>query len=178
VFEGARSGADLEPFTLELPGDTTAKCRVRVIPFVERRDSGRLLLVHVAEEFERPGAARAFLEAVARRRAPGRAADARLPVAGLTRRESEVLRLLARGFQSRQVAASLHVSHVTVRNHIESLLAKLGVHSQLEAVAVYLVQQKRCACIGRRGAARPRVPPIRPRRRELPFGAGPQGAHP
>lgn len=52
----------------------------------------------------------------------------------LTRREREVLRMLACGFNNRQIAAVLGISPTTVRNHIEHLLGKMGVHSKLEAV--------------------------------------------
>lgn len=53
----------------------------------------------------------------------------------LTRREREVLRLLTSGLNTRAVAERLHVSPATVRNHVQKILDKLGVHSRLEAVA-------------------------------------------
>jgi two-component system nitrate/nitrite response regulator NarL len=53
----------------------------------------------------------------------------------LTRRELEVLRLLAEGCNTRAVAQRLGVSPATVRNHVQNLLGKLGVHSRLQAVA-------------------------------------------
>jgi PAS domain S-box-containing protein len=52
----------------------------------------------------------------------------------LTQREVEVLRLLASGVPTEDIAAALGVSRSTARNHIESILAKLGVHSRLQAV--------------------------------------------
>ena len=58
---------------------------------------------------------------------------ATLPVS-ITRREADVLRLLACGASNATIAETLGVSPTTVRNHIEHLLAKLGVHSKLEAV--------------------------------------------
>ena len=54
--------------------------------------------------------------------------------ARLTKRELEVLRLLASGLSNGQIAETLGVSPTTVRNHVEHLLSKLGVHSKLEAV--------------------------------------------
>jgi PAS domain S-box-containing protein len=54
--------------------------------------------------------------------------------APITRREAEVLRLLACGATNREIATTLGISPTTARNHIEHLLAKLGVHSKLEAV--------------------------------------------
>jgi DNA-binding NarL/FixJ family response regulator len=56
--------------------------------------------------------------------------------AGLSRRQREVLALLAEGVQARAIAVRLGLSEATVRNHIRLILRKLGCHSQLEAVAV------------------------------------------
>ncbi len=57
------------------------------------------------------------------------------PPAHLTPRQVEVLRLLEQGRSTKQIAAELHLSNETVRNHIRALLRALGVHSRLEAVA-------------------------------------------
>jgi PAS domain S-box-containing protein len=57
-------------------------------------------------------------------------------VAGvLTRREVDVLRLVASGLDTKACAERLHVSTATIRNHVQNLFTKLGVHSRLEAVA-------------------------------------------
>lgn len=53
----------------------------------------------------------------------------------LTPRQTEVLRLLQRGFSTSQIATELHLSTETVRNHVRHLLRALGVHSRIEAVA-------------------------------------------
>jgi predicted ATPase/DNA-binding CsgD family transcriptional regulator len=63
------------------------------------------------------------------------AADAAVE-AGLTSRETDVLRLLARGMTDREIADSLFVSHRTVNAHVASILAKLGVSSRREAAAL------------------------------------------
>jgi len=63
------------------------------------------------------------------------------PSPPLTQRELEVLRLLASGVPTEDIATSLGVSRSTARNHIESILAKLGVHSRLQAV-VYASQHR------------------------------------
>jgi len=52
----------------------------------------------------------------------------------LTPREREVLRLMAEGTSSRDIASKLGISYTTVRTHIRSLGSKLGVHSKLEAI--------------------------------------------
>lgn len=57
------------------------------------------------------------------------------PGASLSRRELEVLRLMADGLSTAATAERLHVSRATVRNHVQNILMKLGVHSRLEAVA-------------------------------------------
>ena len=54
----------------------------------------------------------------------------------LTRRETEILRALAEGQTTSQVAGSLGISALTVQSHVKSILAKLGVHSKIEAVTL------------------------------------------
>jgi DNA-binding NarL/FixJ family response regulator len=53
----------------------------------------------------------------------------------LTPRQRDVVRLLARGSTTEQIAKELHIARETVRNHIRSMLRALGVHSQVEAIA-------------------------------------------
>ncbi len=72
--------------------------------------------------------------AVADRPASAPAAIDGGPAAELTQRELEVLRLLARGLTAGGIAKNLTISNTTARNHIQSILNKLDVHSQLEAV--------------------------------------------
>jgi DNA-binding NarL/FixJ family response regulator len=55
--------------------------------------------------------------------------------AGLTPRELEVLRLLVEGRSNRQIAEQLFISGKTAGVHVTNILAKLGVHSRLEAAA-------------------------------------------
>jgi DNA-binding NarL/FixJ family response regulator len=54
---------------------------------------------------------------------------------GLTARELEVLRHLAKGESSEDIAGKLFVSVHTIRNHIQNILMKLNAHSKLAAVA-------------------------------------------
>jgi two-component system, NarL family, response regulator LiaR len=51
----------------------------------------------------------------------------------LTDRETEVLRLLARGQANKQIASELFVEEKTVKAHVSSILRKLGVHSRTQA---------------------------------------------
>ena len=59
----------------------------------------------------------------------------------LTRRELEVLRLLTGGMHVANIAGSLGIKQSTARNHIDHILARLGVHSRLEAV-VFATQHR------------------------------------
>ncbi|MCW2621771.1 MAG: DNA-binding response regulator [Frankiales bacterium] len=59
------------------------------------------------------------------------------PVELLSRRELEVLGLLAQGLRRTQIADELHVSEQTVRSHIQHIHAKLDVHTTVEAVGCY-----------------------------------------
>jgi DNA-binding NarL/FixJ family response regulator len=54
----------------------------------------------------------------------------------LTPREVEVLEVLSGGLSNADIAAELGISVNTVRNHVQNVLTKLGVHSKLEALAV------------------------------------------
>src|SRR2546422_6910050 len=65
---------------------------------------------------------------------------ARTVVAGLTRRELEILRLLACGMDHLEIARDLVITAKTVEKHIEHILLKLGVHSRAQAIALALQQ--------------------------------------
>ena len=56
----------------------------------------------------------------------------------LTRRELSVLRLVAHGLGNKEIANELGISTHTVKYHLASLLAKLGVHTRTEAVTIGL----------------------------------------
>ena len=56
----------------------------------------------------------------------------------LTLREREVLRLLAEGLGTQEIADQLFVSSTTARNHVQHILSKLDCHTRLEAVALAL----------------------------------------
>ncbi|MGH3332127.1 MAG: response regulator transcription factor [Nocardioidaceae bacterium] len=58
------------------------------------------------------------------------------PEPDLTKREQEVLSMLAQGLSNAAIAEKLTVSVHTVRNHIANLSAKLGAHSKLEALSI------------------------------------------
>jgi DNA-binding NarL/FixJ family response regulator len=99
-----------------------------VVDAVRRLRAGETLMAS-AEIVELLGAA-------GRRRE--REHDDRQALGELTAREREILQALADGLDSRAIAAQLHIAQRTERNHVANILAKLGVHSQLQALVLAL----------------------------------------
>jgi len=90
------------------------------------------LLTELKAEFQM-ARARAFLDGLPREADPG--ATAAPVAAGLTRRELDVLRLVAEGLNNQAIAARLFVSEHTVHRHVANILNKLSVSSRAAAVA-------------------------------------------
>ncbi|HLB62622.1 MAG TPA: response regulator transcription factor [Actinomycetota bacterium] len=57
-------------------------------------------------------------------------------ISSLTERETQILRELAGGESTSAVATRLGISRLTVQSHVKNILAKLGVHSKLEAITI------------------------------------------
>lgn len=57
-----------------------------------------------------------------------------VPAPALSRREMQVLRLLALGLSTEQIAANLGISPITARNHVTHVVSKLGAKTRLQAV--------------------------------------------
>ena len=64
-----------------------------------------------------------------------------VPGLRLTDRELEVLRLVAKGMNNREIAKDLFISENTEKNHVRNILEKLQLHSRMEAV-MYAVKEK------------------------------------
>jgi DNA-binding NarL/FixJ family response regulator len=69
---------------------------------------------------------------------PRLTADVEVP---LTQRESEVLRQLAYGLTNKEIAAALHISYETVKEHVQHILRKIGVSDRTQA-AVWAVRKE------------------------------------
>lgn len=140
-----------------------ALCRQGTAPrrfeMVARRPDGAevwLDVTTVTIEDERPLAVHVLTESLSAKRLAGVAAEVvrRLSEAtpersadqaalqrineALTPREIEVLRLLAAGVGTDDIARRLSLSRSTVRNHVQNILPKLGVHTRVEAVVLAL----------------------------------------
>ncbi len=66
----------------------------------------------------------------------GREASAASRLDFLTGREREILRLLADGSSTGEIASALGIRPMTVQSHVKNILSKLGVHSKVEAVTL------------------------------------------
>ena len=98
---------------------------------------GELVPIEVSTAPVREGSRVVGLFGLTRRAAPapgGASAQERGASDVLTPRQLDVLRLLADGASTGEVAAALHLSTTTVRNHVANILTALGAHSRLQAV--------------------------------------------
>ena len=62
------------------------------------------------------------------------------PFQPLSKREMEVLSFVTRGLSNKEIAASLGISHQTVKNHVTAILRKLGVEDRTQA-AIYALRR-------------------------------------
>lgn len=97
--------------------------------------------VHTGEAVYTPGLAGLVLGEYRRLSAEGsRAPDGAEKAPVLTPRETEVLRLVAKGLAYKQIARRLTISHRTVQNHVQNTLTKLHLHNRVELVR-YAIDQ-------------------------------------
>ncbi|MFI6982494.1 response regulator [Embleya sp. NPDC050154] len=89
-------------------------------------------VVHDGEALLSPSITRRLIENFATRTEPLRSSPALL--AGLTPREREALFLVARGLSNSEIAARLVVTEATVKSHVGSMFAKLGLRDRAQAV--------------------------------------------
>ncbi len=121
---------------LELPLEA-ARARLLLARALTDRDASVREAMAALESFERLGAGRDADEAAAFLRSLGVAAARTGPrdAGVLTRRELEVLELLAEGLSNRELAERLFLTRKTVEHHVRSVLRKLGLRSRAEAAA-------------------------------------------
>ena len=121
LFEAIRSGA--------------SGYLLKDIPLDELADSVRA--VHGGQSLINPSMAGKLLtEFAALARRDEDEPPQQVPAPRLTDREIQVLRLVARGMNNRDIAKELFISENTVKNHVRNILEKLQIHSRMEAVMV------------------------------------------
>jgi DNA-binding CsgD family transcriptional regulator len=140
LMESVESGSKLESVMLQIRRKPYKKRWVHVLPIYLAASNGSgPWLVHCAIDAEREHRIEEHLEKMASRSFLGRSPRKSNLRWKLTPREREVLRLLTDGLDLHAIAAGLHLSYSTVRNHVQHILDKLGVHSMQEAVALNLL---------------------------------------
>ena len=126
-------GEPVQHFEMETRTKTgKAVCLDISILDVRATVGGHAMTVHL---FRDVTAARNLLQMVRERVAsvpvPSNGNEASL----LTRREVEILQLMAAGANTKAMAERLHLSPATIRNHAQNIFSKLNLHSRLEVVA-------------------------------------------
>ncbi|MGW4798541.1 response regulator [Nonomuraea sp. NPDC004297] len=124
--------------TFDLDENVVAALRAGAAGFLPKDVSPEELIegvrvVHRGESAVAPRLLTRLIGTFVRGPAP-RSAPAAL--SGLTEREREILVLIARGRSNAEIAASLAVSPSTVKNHVTSLFAKIGVRDRAQAVII------------------------------------------
>jgi DNA-binding NarL/FixJ family response regulator len=138
------SAADLDPTprvlmltTFDLDEYVFGALRAGAAGFVLKDASRERLVdairvVSVGEALLSPSITRRLIEEFARRTDPLGPPDA--VIATLTPREREALGLVARGLSNVEIARRLYVTEATVKSHVSSVLAKLGLRDRVQAV--------------------------------------------
>jgi two-component system NarL family response regulator len=105
------------------------------IPYDEVADVVRA--VHGGQSLINPSmAAKLLAEFAAMASRDGTEPAKQVPAPRLTEREIQVLKLVARGMNNRDIAKELFISENTVKNHVRNILEKLQIHSRMEAVMI------------------------------------------
>lgn len=121
----AVGGIAPQRFALTLDGANGCKRNVCVsIALAPSPREGLWSVIHVLRRMPAPAA-----------RSPRREPAGEFAPCGLTPREQRILQLVSEGLPATAIAERLSISCATVRNHIQHILEKLGLHSRAEAVA-------------------------------------------
>lgn len=136
VLANARRRRTTRDFDVRIKsGDEQRWLNVSIV-LTDGSDSQSPLVIHLVRDVTARRGVDALSVAASRdEKTPGgRGPKEAGPVSPLSRREQQVIRLLAHGYSTSSVAEALGLSPVTVRNHITRTMSKLGVHSRLDAV--------------------------------------------
>lgn len=124
--KGDRRWLNMSVLTSKIGGDGDKKMIIHLFRDVTQKKDGEMFFRRIVEIAQRS------------RITPFETGDRKDPdqhIDKLTLREREVLTLLARGLSTKEIAEELFISTSTVRNHLQNIFDKLGVHSRPEAIA-------------------------------------------
>jgi PAS domain S-box-containing protein len=130
IMSLARLGEPVRSFDMRTRTKTGQPIWINVSVLSTEGTQG-LLVVHL---FRDVTAAKELVTLIHERLAPATGVESN-GVSALSRRERDVLRLLTEGLGNAIIAQRLGLHGGTIRNHVQSIFAKLGVHSRLQAVA-------------------------------------------
>ena len=137
----ADSGGEVPPADVKIGGRGARAehwIEMTVIP-VDGPDRTGRWMVHSVRVADRARRIEQYVARIARRSDEIREMGGAAAPRELSPREAQVLDLMAEDEDPSRIAAALGLSYVTVRNHIQHAIAKLGAHSAAEAVAMRLV---------------------------------------
>jgi PAS domain S-box-containing protein len=149
--EGAKLDCLLSAEPVEIGEERYALCVVEDVTERKRSESELIAAIELVMQ-DASWFGRSVIERLAQLRHPGAAAPTGL--AELTRREIEVLGLICEGRSDAEIAAALGLSRNTVRNHVATLYAKIGVNRRSAAVVWGRERGVSATTAGTRGAAR------------------------
>ncbi len=130
---------EIEPFRIRVGVGRRARWVQVVMIAAESPDLTGVCMIHCVIDDEKEQRLKSYLARVMTRTPGARLGKREVTSFRLTRREKEILSLLSRDASLYEIADKLHLSYTTVRNHVQHILRKLGVHSIMEAVAFYLL---------------------------------------
>jgi DNA-binding CsgD family transcriptional regulator len=143
LFLDANGDKELGPVHIRVDGRIRRERWVQILPVSVRgpRHDGPWLVHCVLTEDKAHRLEKYLTKVATRTRHPGEGKAGSAGIS-LTRREEEILEFLADDETLQAIATKLNLSYATVRNHVQHILAKLGVHSIMEAVACYLLSKE------------------------------------
>lgn len=130
---------EIEPFRIRVGTGRRAKWVQVVLIITQPPDFSGPRLVHCIIDDSKEQRFKQYLTKVVSRTPRTRRGGRETGGFRLTSREKEILARLADDESMHEIAEQLDLSYTTVRNHVQHILNKLGVHSIVEAVAYYLL---------------------------------------
>lgn len=130
---------EIEPFRIRVGVGRRARWVQVVMIAAHSPDMTGVRMIHCVVDDDKEQKFRRYLTRVMTRTPGARLGKREGTSFRLTRREKEILSLLSQDASLYEIADKLHLSYTTVRNHVQHILRKLGVHSIMEAVAYYLL---------------------------------------